>query len=253
MTIHIVELPRLVHAGMVPHLCSGLPQHLNGGQVELRCRALADGDPDPVARAAVEEIVVRRHGSILVRGASEQFIAALTVAANIAKTESGDGAAYVLVPQDPEDMVFRHGGVTVTLGDLIAHLERIPESRWRTGTVRSEDGRTNCFFGHLHHYGVFMSSYAATLPEATAKCSGEEVFASRLWDWFESTWATTYRIYPVNDGESLKYPQPNPKSRVLAFLAALRSGAEPNTTRSLDAEYLHGEHVACCSPERMTS
>lgn len=54
------------------------------------------------------------------------------------------------------------------------------------------------------------------------------------WDWFEEIWATTYMIYPVNDGESpswmnFKYDQPTAKERVVAYLKNLRDEKEQTT------------------------
>lgn len=49
-------------------------------------------------------------------------------------------------------------------------------------------------------------------------------------------WATTFMIYPVNDGENPKYTQETPKQRCLAYLKDLRDGKEKNT-RQLMAEY----------------
>jgi hypothetical protein len=58
------------------------------------------------------------------------------------------------------------------------------EESWLVGTVRYADGTTNCFFGHLFRMGA------------------NDRRGDALWNAFESLWATTYRIYPINAGEN---------------------------------------------------
>lgn len=106
-----------------------------------------------------------------------------------------------------------------SLDTVIAFMEGTAEESWRTDTVRSADGSTNCFFGHLFNMG------------------GNDERGSALWNWFEEAWSTTYRIYPINDGDNPDYPQSTPKQRVLAYLRALADGTELNTTDSMDAYY----------------
>lgn len=103
------------------------------------------------------------------------------------------------------------------LDAVITYMENTDEKAWQTGTVRSADGSTNCFFGHLFNMG------------------GTDEQGSALWNWFEELWATTYMIYPVNDGQNPAYPQPTPKQRVLAYLRALADGTELTTTQSMAA------------------
>lgn len=124
--------------------------------------------------------------------------------------------------------------VLADLRALIAYLETTPEEAWQADTVRSGDGTRNCFFGHLHAWG------------------GGDTRGSALWDAFEELWSTTYRIYPVNDGQDPRYQQPTPKQRVLAYLRALAAGDEPTTHQSLEAEYqahLEAEHQAYLAAE----
>lgn len=105
------------------------------------------------------------------------------------------------------------------LDGVIAHIEATPEDSWRVDTVRSADGSTNCFFGHLFNMGA----------------NDDE--GSALWDAFESRWATTYRLYPINDGKNPSYAQETPKQRVLAFLNDLRDGKVMSTEESMEACY----------------
>ena len=103
------------------------------------------------------------------------------------------------------------------LDGVITAMESTAEEAWRVETVRSEDGATNCFFGHLFNLG------------------GDDKHGSALWNVFEEQWATTYMLYPVNDGQNPKYPQDTPKQRVLAYLRDLRDG-KAMTTLDLWAE-----------------
>lgn len=112
-----------------------------------------------------------------------------------------------------------------TLDGVISYMEATAEESWRVKTVRSSDGSTNCFFGHLFNMGA------------------NDAEGSALWDLFEDLWATTYLIYPINDGENSDYPQPTPKQRVLTFLHDLRDGRVLNTQQSMEACYAHS--LAC--------
>lgn len=98
------------------------------------------------------------------------------------------------------------------LDSVIAYMESTDEAAWRVEAVRSADGTTNCFFGHLFAMG------------------GEDRRGSQLWGLFEEIWATTYMIYPVNDGRNPDYSQATPKQRVLAYLRDLRDGKAKSTS-----------------------
>ena len=53
----------------------------------------------------------------------------------------------------------------------------------------------------LHLYGKYIDG----------DCGG-----TALWDWFEANIATTYMIYPVNDGTAPRYQQKTAKERCIA-------------------------------------
>lgn len=106
-----------------------------------------------------------------------------------------------------------------TLEAVIEHIEATAEDSWCQDVVRTTGGQErNCFFGHLFNMG---------------ETEGD---SNRIWDWFESRWATTYIVYPVNDGEHPDYRQATPKQRMLAFLRALESGDEDDTMTSMEKE-----------------
>ena len=64
-----------------------------------------------------------------------------------------------------------------------------------------------------------------------------EVFANSVWDVFESSWSTSYVVYPVNDGANPRYQQPTPKQRNIAYLRALAAGEEDTTMVGMQKEY----------------
>ncbi|MET4144196.1 hypothetical protein [Arthrobacter sp. UYCo732] len=108
-----------------------------------------------------------------------------------------------------------------TLDPVIAYMEATAEDAWQVDTVRSADGTTNCFFGHLFNMG------------------GTDARGNALWERFEGAWASTYRIYPINDGENPDYPHPTPKQRVLAFLGDLNAGAVLTTPQQMEEDYAY--------------
>lgn len=109
------------------------------------------------------------------------------------------------------------------LNSVIQYMEATAEDSWQVDSVRSSDGSTNCFFGHLFNMGV------------------DDKEGSHLWNAFEELWATTYMLYPVNDGEHRDYQQATPKQRVLAYLRDLQSGASPTTMQLMEAEFAYHE------------
>lgn len=108
-----------------------------------------------------------------------------------------------------------------TLDPVIAYMEATDEEDWQIDTVRSADGTTNCFFGHLFSMG------------------GTDARGNALWDRFEGAWASTFRLYPINDGTSPSYPQATPKQRILAFLQDLNTGSVLTTPQQMEDDYNH--------------
>jgi hypothetical protein len=93
------------------------------------------------------------------------------------------------------------------LDDIIEYLEKTEESSWCTDVVKTKGGK-NCLFGHIFDFG-----------------------GGKMMDLFESVVATTYMIYPVNDGEHPNYKQDTPKARCLAYLKDIREGKAKSTIR----------------------
>ena len=100
------------------------------------------------------------------------------------------------------------------LTDFIAYLETTDESEWAVGVVREPGNIKNCMFGHLVNF-YYGKDYEGNI--------------NGIWDMFEECYATTYMIYPVNDGENPRYIQPTAKARVIAYLKNLDNRLEPST------------------------
>lgn len=105
------------------------------------------------------------------------------------------------------------------LDPIITYMESTAEDAWRVDTVRSKDGTTNCFFGHLF----------AMAPD--------DQHGSELWSGFENLWASTYMVFPINDGTNPRYPQATPKQRILAYLRDLRDGNAKTVPELLEEDY----------------
>lgn len=103
------------------------------------------------------------------------------------------------------------------IDDLILYLEKTKPENWIVDKVRTKDGR-GCVMSHIFDFGGGDEKNEAGFTKG-----GE------AWDFFEEVWATTYMIYPVNDGENKKYQQPTPKERCIAYLKDLRDGKEKTT------------------------
>lgn len=96
-----------------------------------------------------------------------------------------------------------------SLDAIILYMENTSEESWCTDVVKTKDGK-NCLFGHLFDLG-----------------------GVKLFNWFENI-ATTYMVYPVNDGENPNYQQPTPKQRCIAYLKDLQSGKAKTTYQLMD-------------------
>lgn len=94
--------------------------------------------------------------------------------------------------------------VKFTLEGILAYMEKTKPESWCVDVVKSKDGR-NCFYGHIFDMG-----------------------GSALFNEFENI-ATTYMIYPVNDGNNPKYQQGTAKERCCAYLKNIIDGKEKTT------------------------
>lgn len=108
------------------------------------------------------------------------------------------------------------------LPGFIAYLEQTQETEWQKDVVRSADNTKNCMFGHLINW-AYGKNYKGSV--------------SSVWEIWEDMWATTYMVYPVNDGESDKYLQSSPKERIIAYLRDLWLGLEKTTWQYMDEQY----------------
>jgi hypothetical protein len=104
---------------------------------------------------------------------------------------------------------------TWSLRSIIDALESTDPAAWATDVVRTKDGR-NCLFGHLFELG-----------------------GAELWDEFEERVATTFMVYPVNDGQNPDYQQDTAKGRVIAYLNDIDCGAQKTTPQLMEEDYEH--------------
>ncbi len=110
------------------------------------------------------------------------------------------------------------------LQPFIAYLEATTDDEWYVDKVRNADNTQNCVMGHLINW-VHGKDYTGNI--------------SPVWDCFEEMWATTFMIYPVNDGESPswmnhRYDQATPRERVIAYLRNLAAGDELTTMQVME-------------------
>jgi hypothetical protein len=98
----------------------------------------------------------------------------------------------------------------LSLDEIISFIERTDDDKWCVDVVRTECGR-GCVMSHIFDMG-----------------------GNFFWEMFESMYATTYMIYPVNDGENPKYQQSTPKERILAYLRDMKDGKVKTTQQLMD-------------------
>lgn len=100
------------------------------------------------------------------------------------------------------------------LNNFVIYLKGTTIESWCTKVYRTAEGR-NCLYGHL------------------ADFVGNE-YCSDAIDIFENLYATTYMIFPVNDGTSDIYKQDNPRDRCIAYLENMIIGKEHTTIELFD-------------------
>src|SRR5690625_3734599 len=116
------------------------------------------------------------------------------------------------------------------LDGIIEYMRNTTADQWQLDVVRSKDGERNCFFGHLFNYGIEQA-------HRNGHADRDEEYATRVWEAFEEHWGTTFRVYPINDGEDPGYPQPTARERILAYLKALQEGREMTTQESMELSF----------------
>lgn len=107
------------------------------------------------------------------------------------------------------------------LDNIIEYMEETDPKSWCTDVVKTDNNK-NCFFGHFFDY---------------AGGDDNNPITSECWDMFEACIATTFMIYPVNDGEDDRYQQETAKGRVIAYLKDLRDGKAKTTQQIMEEDY----------------
>lgn len=97
---------------------------------------------------------------------------------------------------------------------FINYLKNTTIDSWCTDVYRTKDNK-NCLFGHLVAFVGDDNCNAAI-------------------DIFENLYATTYMVFPVNDGTSETYTQDNPRDRCIAYLQNMLEGKEHTTVELFD-------------------
>lgn len=104
--------------------------------------------------------------------------------------------------------------------NLLEYLKNTTEESWCVDVVKTKTGQS-CLFGHIFDWAG---------GDSDIKKSNTAI------DLFESCFATSYMVYPVNDGKNNEYQQPTPKQRCIAYFEDLLSGKQ-KTTYQLMQEY----------------
>jgi len=79
--------------------------------------------------------------------------------------------------------------------------------------VKTSSGQS-CLFGHVFDWAG---------GDSDIKKSNQAM------DLFEACYATTYMVYPVNDGTNSQYQQSTPKQRCIAYFKDLINGNQKTT------------------------
>lgn len=110
----------------------------------------------------------------------------------------------------------------INVNGLLNYLQNTREDEWLLDKVANKDLSKCCFFGHLFKYAAGKEM--------------DEKKANNFWNYFEEIYATTYMVYPVNDGKNPNYPQETAKQRCIAYLEDLISGKAKKTIDYLSEE-----------------
>lgn len=105
-----------------------------------------------------------------------------------------------------------------SLDELLVYLENTSDESWLVDKCRSKDHQQHCVISHIFNFGGG--------DELDSKGNTKGGYAVAM---FEEVYATTFMIYPVNDGKDPRYQQSTPKARCIAYIQALRDGKEKTT------------------------
>ena len=119
------------------------------------------------------------------------------------------------------------------LQQFIDYLKATEPSDWYLHKVRNKTNTKNCLYGHLVNW-YYGKDYEGSV--------------SNIWDAFEEM-ATTFYVYPINDGQNPKYPQKTARERCIALMENYRDGKELWTEQAIKQEMKEkGVRVLTCAP-----
>ena len=110
--------------------------------------------------------------------------------------------------------------LSTDLQSFIDYCEETRADEWCVDVVRTKGNKQNCLYGHLVNW------YHG---------KGYEGDVTAIWDAFEEM-ASSYYVYPINDGKNPRYPQPTAKERCIKLLENYRDGKELWTWEAMKAE-----------------
>lgn len=109
------------------------------------------------------------------------------------------------------------------INNFLKYLEKTQDSEWLTEKCAdTPELKKCCVMGHLFKFGGGNK---------------DKKKGNQIWDDFEYYFATTYMIFPVNDGKHKNYQQATPKQRCIAYLKDLRDGIEETSFESVEKSY----------------
>lgn len=114
----------------------------------------------------------------------------------------------------------------IVLNSLITYLQNTKQESWCQDVIKTKDGK-NCLFVHIFDFGCNGINIDGV------ERSGDEG-GNFFFDWFEHNIATTYMVYPVNDGKNANYKQQTAKERCIAYLYNILNDKEYTTTHIID-------------------
>lgn len=133
--------------------------------------------------------------------------------------------------QRPDKISTIAADMLASLDEFIAWCTATSEKQWTCDVVRSADGTSNCLFGHLFDWAEAIGQHKHGMDAERT-----QTLANHIWERFEAQYASTYKVYPVNDGQNPDYPQDTPRQRCIALLEDMNNDGWVDSITSMDRE-----------------